>query len=127
MSGRIGAYERRRRQRLKDDFAHYARRCLMIRTKAGRIAPFRLNRVQEDLHARLEAQLAERGRVRALVLKARQPGISTYVGGRFYWKVTHRRGVRAFILTHRDQATESLFSIAKRFHDYSDVRKLGHF
>lgn len=104
-------------RRLKDDFAHYASRSLWIRPKSGGIAPFRLNAVQSRLHESAEAQLAETGRVRAIVLKARQPGVSTYVEGRFYWKVTHRFGVRAFILTHRDQATRNLFTIAKRFHE----------
>jgi hypothetical protein len=103
-------------QRLKDDFAHYASCCLWIRPKSGGIAPFRLNAVQSRLHARAEAQLAATGRVRAIVLKARQPGVSTYVEGRLYWKVTHHTGVRAFILTHRDQATRNLFAIARRFH-----------
>ncbi|MEO3429713.1 hypothetical protein AAFN88_12685 [Pelagibius sp. CAU 1746] len=105
------------RQRLKDDLPHYAERCLNIRSKAGRLEPLVLNAVQRHIHAMLEAQRAERGRVRALILKARQPGVSTYVGARFYWKVTHGRGLRAFILTHRDQATANLFTMAKRFHD----------
>ena len=109
--------ERAIRQRLKDDFAHYALKCLKIRAKSGAVVPFALNRVQRLVHERAEAQLAATGRVRAIVLKARQPGISTYIEGRFYWKVTHRRGVRAFILTHRDQATANLLAIARRFHD----------
>lgn len=106
------------RRRLRDDLAHYAARCLKIRTKAGEVVPLALNRVQAIVHERLEAQLAEAGRVRALILKARQPGVSTYVGARFYWKVTHGRGRRAFILTHKDSATENLFGMAKRFHDH---------
>jgi len=104
------------RQRLKDDLPHYAERCLKIRSKAGRLEPLILNAVQWHIHERLEAQKAETGRVRALILKARQPGVSTYVGARFYWRVTHGRGLRAFILTHRDQATANLFAMAKRFH-----------
>jgi hypothetical protein len=114
---RVAAGERAIRQRLKDDLAHYAARCLKIRSKAGRLEPLVLNAVQRHIHESLETQLAERGRVRALILKARQPGVSTYVGARFYWKVTHGRGLRAFILTHRDQATANLFAIAKRFHE----------
>ncbi len=110
--------ELRLRRRLRDDFLVYAPRCLTIRTKDGRLAPFAPNAVQRALHKRLEVQRAATGRVRALVLKARQPGVSTYVGGRFYWQVTHRRGVRAFILTHRDQATDNLFAMVKRFHDH---------
>jgi len=111
------ARERMIRQRLKDDLPHYAARCLTIRTKAGSLEPLRLNTVQKLIHEKLEAQKAATGRVRALILKARQPGVSTYVGARFYWKVTHGRGLRAFILTHRDQATANLFAMAKRFHD----------
>ena len=106
-----------RRHRRETDFAFYAKTCLKIRPKAGGLVPFKLNAVQRALHRRAEAQLKSTGRVRAIVLKARQPGVSTYVEGRFYWKVRQREGVRAFILTHRDQATNNLFAIAKRFHD----------
>jgi hypothetical protein len=106
------------RQHLKDDLVHYAECCLKIRSKAGRIERLVLNDVQRYIHACLEHQMATTGRVRALILKARQPGVSTYVGARFYWKVTHGRGLKAFILTHRDQATANLFAMAKRFTAY---------
>ncbi|MDJ0896706.1 MAG: hypothetical protein QNJ92_16290, partial [Alphaproteobacteria bacterium] len=114
---RLTERERATRRRLRDDFVHYAERCLVIRTKAGRLAPFVLNPVQAKLHDAAERQRRETGRVRLIVLKARQGGVSTYVEGRLYWRVTHRKGVRAFILTHSNQATNNLFAIAKRFHD----------
>jgi hypothetical protein len=109
--------ERKIRQRLKSDFEHYAAKCLKIRTKAGAIEPFILNRGQRYLHERLEEQRRQTGKVRALVLKGRQIGISTYIGGRFYWRTTHGKGLRAFILTHLDVASENLFGMAKTFHD----------
>jgi len=105
------------RQKLKDDFLHYAPRCLKIRSKQGRIAKLELNQAQAYLHAQVEAQLWERGHVRAIVLKGRQQGCSTYVEARFYWKVTHRTGVRAFILTHLEEASKNIYQIARRFHD----------
>jgi len=117
LSNRLSARERSLRQKLKDVFEHYAPKCLKIRTKAGGIEPFTLNRSQRYLHEKLEAQERRMGRVRALVLKGRQVGISTYIGGRFFWKLTHRKGFRAFILTHLDQATDNLFEMAKRFYD----------
>jgi len=107
-------------------FPAFAARNLRIRTKDGAIAPFRLNRVQRALHARLEAQRAATGRVRALVLKARQPGVSTYVEGRFYWLVTRRRGVRAFILTHLRDATEAIFEMVERFHAHNPAARKPH-
>lgn len=105
-------------QRLKDDFPHYASRCLRIRSKAGEIKPLTLNVAQLYIHQRIEEQLAKTGRVRAVVLKGRQQGCSTYVEGRFYWKVTHRFGVRAFILTHEQDASDNLFEMAERYHEH---------
>lgn len=112
--------ERVIRQRLKDDFPHYAARCLKIRPKDPRHGPqpFLLNRAQEYLHERFENQRARIGKVRALVLKGRQQGISTYIGGRFYWRTTHSRGVRCFILTHEQDATDNLFGMVDRYHEH---------
>lgn len=110
--------ERAIRQRLKDDFLHYAAKCLRIRTKAGKIEPLALNAAQLRIHDCLERQLRETGKVRAIILKGRQQGCSTYVEARFYWRVTHRRGVRAFILTHHDDATSNLFEMASRYHEH---------
>jgi predicted phage terminase large subunit-like protein len=109
--------EEAERKLFQSDFAHYAARCLRVKTKRGGIAPLTLNEAQSYLHERLEAQRHETGKVRALVLKGRQQGVSTYVEGRFYWRVTHRRGVRAYILTHVDDATNNLFGMAKRYHE----------
>ena len=109
--------EWRIRQRLKDDFPHYASRCIRIRTKAGAIQPLALNGDQMRLHEALERQRHATGRVRALVLKGRQMGVSTYVAARFYWRVTHGRGLRAFIQTHSDDATGNIFAMVKRMHE----------
>jgi hypothetical protein len=109
--------EKALRLKLRDDFEAYARACLKIRTKAGAIEPLQLNRSQRYLHERLEAQRKAKGKVRALVLKGRQVGISTYIGARFYWRISHRKGFRAFILTHLDAASDNLFEMAKRFHE----------
>ena len=109
--------ERIIRTRLRDDFQHYSSRCLKIRTKAGEVRPFVINATQAALHERLQAQLATKGKVRALVLKGRQVGISTYIGGRYYWRTSHKRGFLTQILAHLDDASDNLFGMAKRFHD----------
>lgn len=106
------------RQRLKDDLTHYAPRCLRIRTKAGSVEPLALNRAQQYVHERLEEQREKTGKVRAMVLKGRQQGMSTYIGGRFYWRVTHRKGCQVFILTHEQSATDNLFAMANRYHEH---------
>jgi len=109
--------EREIRLRLKSDFGFYAPRCLKIRPKDGPQRAFDLNRSQRHLHDRLEAMLKRTGKVRVLVLKGRQIGISTYVAGRFYWKATHGKGIRTQILAHLDDASDNLFNLAKRYHD----------
>lgn len=102
------------------DFATYAALNLKIRTKAGSVLPFTMNRAQEYIHRRLEAQRLKTGRVRALILKSRQQGASTYIAGRFYKQCTTRTGFRSFILTHEDQATQNLFEMVQRYHEHSD-------
>ena len=105
------------RQKLKDDFTHYAQKCLKIRTKEGVVYPLTLNQAQLYIHDRIEKQLSSTGRVRAIILKGRQQGASTYTEGRFYWKTSHRKGVQTFILTHEADATKNIFGMAKRYHD----------
>ena len=72
------------RQKLKDDFIHYASKCLKIRTKSGEINPFSLNKAQLYIHEQLQLQKGQTGKVRALILKGRQQGVSTLIGARFY-------------------------------------------
>ncbi|MDR6292343.1 hypothetical protein E9232_004883 [Inquilinus ginsengisoli] len=111
--------ERAIRLRLRDDFVHYAAKCLKIRTKAGSVDPLVLNKPQQYLHTRLEAQRQASGRVRAIILKGRQQGCSTYVGGRYYHRASHRRGVRVFILCHEAEATANLFDMVSRYHEHT--------
>lgn len=81
----------------------------------------RLNRVQKHVHGLLEAQRARTGKVRALAVKGRQEGFSTYVQARFYhrlWRARSHQALRAFILTHEQDATDNLFGMAQRFHEH---------
>lgn len=105
------------RQKLKSDFKFYAPTVLKVRPKEGELVPFELNKAQLYIHAVAQKQKLEKGYVRIIVLKGRQQGMSTYIEGRFYWQTTHRKGVKAFILTHEDAATKNLFDMAQRYHD----------
>lgn len=105
-----------RLRRLLDDFPYYAAHALRIRDKSGHVVPFVLNSAQRLLHEKVEAQLSLTGKIRALVLKGRQQGVSTYVEGRFYHKTSTTPGRRAVIMTHEAKATANLFSMAKLFH-----------
>jgi len=103
-------------KRLRDDFYYFAKHCLNIRTKDGSVVPFVVNSSQKHLHEAMELQERETGRVRVIIVKARQVGISTYLQGRFYWKLWRsKRELRAYILTHEQPATDNLFGMAERF------------
>lgn len=104
------------RLRLKNDLEHYASKCLKIRPKEGADAPLLFNTAQRYVHQKIEQQKAETGKVRALVLKGRQQGVSTYTEGRFYHQTTHNPGVQAYILTHQDDATATIFEMVERYH-----------
>jgi hypothetical protein len=99
------------------DFRKFAPRFLTIRSKSGTPSPFSFNRAQLYLHEKLEAQKRETGRVRAVILKGRQQGCSTYIQARFFHQVITSRGKKAFILTHDKEATKNLFSMAVRFYE----------
>lgn len=109
-------------RRLRTDLPYYAGKCLRIRTKAGQIEPLHLNRAQRHVHERLEEQRKRTGKVRAMILKARQQGFSTYIGARFYQRASLQRGVSVFILTHRQDATDNLFKMVDRFHRHTPLR-----
>jgi len=107
----------RKRLKLKEDFEYYAKNCLSIKTKSGKTEPFILNKAQRYIHEKLEEQKKLTGKVRAIVLKGRQQGCSTYLEGRFTHKTTFNKGLQAFILTHEEDATKNIFSMAKRYYD----------
>jgi hypothetical protein len=108
--------------RLRTDYLYYAPRCLKIRTKSGKLEWLTPNRAQIYCHERLEAQRARLGLVRAIVVKGRQQGLSTYIGGRFYHRASLNRGIEVFILTHEQKATDNLFGMVERFHAHSPLR-----
>lgn len=104
------------KRRSATDYELFAREFLVIRAKNGTVAPLAFNQAQQYIHNALEAQRTKVGKVRALILKGRQMGCSTYVGGRFYHRASRNSGLRVFILTHEDQATQNLFEMVERFH-----------
>jgi hypothetical protein len=105
------------REKLMNDFEYYAPNVLKIINEDGFLVPFVLNESQVLVHNLIERQLAEKGYVRVLVLKPRKLGISTQIEGRFYWKVSHRTGVGAMIMTEADQSRDSLFRMVKTYHE----------
>ncbi len=104
--------------RLDTDLEFFAAELLRIRPKAGSLSPFLFNPAQRELHRIIEEQKAKTGRVRVIVLKARQLGISTYVAARYYKRTTSCPGLRTIIIGHEKPASKNLFQLVKRFHEH---------
>jgi hypothetical protein len=103
--------------RLHSDLPFFAENALKLRPKFGPLEPFKFNAAQHKLHALLEEQRKRTGRLRAIILKGRQVGCSTYIAGRFFHKTISTPGIRTFILGHERRASSNLFGIVKRFFD----------
>lgn len=106
-------------EELLTDLPLYAENQLMIKPKEGPLIPFKMNRAQHYLHERLEEQLKRTGRVRAIILKGRQQGCSTYVAARFYHKTVTRTAMLTFIFAHDREASSSLYDMVKTYYDES--------
>ena len=105
------------------DFRVFARDCEQVRDhQTAMVVPFELNPAQEVLHEVCEKQLVESGLVRILVDKARRAGISTYIEGRYYWRAALNENRNAFIVGHEDDSTDTLFGMAKLFHERNPIK-----
>ena len=105
------------RKRLFDDFPFYAQSALKIRTKEGAIQPLVLNAAQRILDDAVSKQVAAEGKVRVIILKARQQGLSTYTGGYLYHAVSQQPARKAMVITHHADSTRALFDMTKRYHE----------
>ena len=110
--------EKERRKRIHDyskDFASFAEEQIQIITKDASqgFVPFTLNECQRRITTALTKQLEETGRVRAIILKARQQGISTYCAGRVFWKAYNMAHSRSVVMAHDSATSDALFNMSK--------------
>ncbi len=105
------------RKRLYTDFEFYAKHALKIRTKEGNVQPFSLNAAQKKLLDAVSEQMTSEGKVRVVILKARQMGLSTLVGGWLYWWISQHTAQKALVITHHADSTRALFDMTKRYFD----------
>ena len=96
----------------------YIEEFLKIRSKTAEIIPFRLNKPQQKLYSALKAQ-AEAGKPqRVIILKARQMGFSTLTEACIFKRTATACNVTSAIVTQKDEATNNLFEMSKRFYTY---------
>lgn len=93
----------------------YIENFLKIKTKDGRLVPFRFNKPQERLYEIIRREHEAGKPVRIIILKARQLGFSTVTQGLVFADTATRPNVRSLDVAHREDATTNLFRMSKLF------------
>lgn len=106
---------------LTADIELHCETCMYVLDKAGKKVLLKFNRAQRHIHTKIEAQKKLIGKVRAIILKGRQQGASTYIGARFYSITSINFGRNAFIVAHEQKATDNLFKMVKRYHGHNPL------
>jgi len=101
--------------RLAGNLEFFSKHCLKIVDKAGEVQPLVFNRTQQYIHQCLEKQLQETGMIRAIILKGRQQGCTTYIQARYFHKTSFKSNLSAFVLAHQVESTIKIFGMAQRF------------
>jgi len=117
--------EVRRRKLLSEyevDFEKFANEQIKIVTKDAKkgFVPFYFNDAQTKVNKELNKQLDRDKKVRALILKARQQGISTYCTARTAWKSYYIPNARSVVMAHDSATSDALFTMSKNLIDYMD-------
>jgi len=112
-------FKRKKKEQYKSDFELFAKEQIRIITKNASqgFVPFIFNSAQVSINEQLEAQLAKTGKVRAIVLKARQQGISTYCAARVFWKTYFTPYTRSVVMAHDSATSDALFNMSRNIID----------
>lgn len=102
-------------KRLRGNLPLYGKTCLKIRRKDATLVPLELNSAQRLVHEKLARQRGATGRVRAIILKARQEGVSTYTAARFFRAMHLRQGIKGLVVADSLERAGVLFDIYQRY------------
>ena len=117
-------FKRKKKEEYKNDFELFAQEQIRIITKNASqgFVPFTFNAAQVEINKRLEAQRKKTGKVRAIVLKARQQGISTYCAARVFWKTFFTPHTRSVVMAHDSATSDALFNMSRNIIDNMEDR-----
>lgn len=113
---------REKEKHYKENFVDFAKDHIKIVTKDATegFVPFIFNDAQTHINKQIEEQRKETGKVRAIILKARQQGISTYCAARVFWKTYYNALTRSVVMAHDGPTSEALFNMSRNLIDNMD-------
>ena len=108
-------FNRKKKEAYKADFELFAKEQIRIITKNASVGfvPFSFNAAQIEINHQLETQRKKTGKVRAIILKARQQGISTYCAARVFWKSFFTPYTRSVVMAHDSATSDALFNMSR--------------
>jgi hypothetical protein len=114
--------EKAKREALKDYEKNFEKFCedniqILTKDSSKGFVPFKFNEPQRIITEALNKQLEETGRVRAIILKARQQGISTYGAARVFWKTYFIPYSRSVVMAHDSATSDALFTMSRNIID----------
>jgi hypothetical protein len=104
----------------KDNFELFAREQIKILPKDSSqgFKPFVFNSAQKIVNDAVEKQLKETGKVRVIILKARQMGLSTWSTGRVFWKSYFHPFNKSVVMAHDGGTSDALFNMSRNIISY---------
>lgn len=99
-------------------YPNFAEKYLRIKTKDGKIIPFKFNNAQRKVDKIVNDTISAGKKQWFIVLKARQEGISTYFSGRGFWRNMNLKNWKTAVVGHVKDASNNLFDMIKRFYQY---------
>ena len=111
----IEAQKRKDLIRYEGSFQEFAKEQIRILPKDASMGfiPLDFNAAQQIVDDAIEKQLKETGKVRAIILKARQMGLSTYSCGRVYWKSYLTPFNKSVVMAHDSATSDALFAMSR--------------
>jgi len=102
---------------IRGDFYRYNKNNLKIKDKDANIVPFEPNAPQRVLIDYVLLCIIEQRPVKAIILKARQMGLSTAVEAIIYWWTSTNKNINAVIIGHEESSSKNLYSMFRRYYD----------
>jgi len=99
----------------RNNFELFAKERIRILPKDSSLGfiPMDFNAAQKYINDKIEEQRAKTGKVRAIILKARQQGISTFTVGRVYWKSYFNGLMKSVVMAHDGGTSDALLNMSK--------------
>lgn len=102
---------------IRKDFYRYCKNNLKIKDKHSRIIPFVPNAPQRVLIDHVLLCIKEKRPVKAIILKARQMGLSTAVEAIIYWWTSTNKNINSVIIGHEESSSKNLYMMFRRYYD----------